>query len=1139
MHRLTEVRVINWHGYQDEVVRIDGDTLITGQNGSGKTTVVDAIQYALVADQRLVRFNKANENSRRTLVGYCRWHVSAEEQGGRGRGTYQRGACTSYIALRFDDPERPGHAFVCAVIMEAGDGDSLVSQHHLIVPGARVEDLPFVVDDAPLSSIEFRREAAERGWKTILDASGYRVQLRHRLGMLPESFHRLIVKALDFKPIGVVRQFIMSFLLEERPVETDALLRNVENYQRLEAEANAAAIRIAALHEILTSHGQFERARDEHAHMEYMVTRAKADVAEEAVNTIHAENEARSAAIADLEIEVARHKKREEELGRDHERVISALAGAPAHQQRVLLSGELERAASASKEAEEATVKASRIREQMLRTLAHVTSDESVRHRRVVPAWFADDPFADDDRAARSREFLDGSGDPDGRRARSWRTALAAATPAYSNGNRVAGERIGELNKLAASLHEERERLQQGQVTYAKEVEALLHLLNARLGTIEPIRPLCEQIEISDMEWANAAEAMLGGDRFALVVPPEHYERAVQLYHRHKDGYQLPGRGSVPLHGVRVIDMRGVLRDMERGRVRRPGSLAERIDAESELARAYVDYRIGDVICVQRVIDLRNHARAVTADVMAHQGHATFRVPPHVYERHFIGRASQTRRIEQIIRDLGRIQAEVDRITPIKEFFVAALRLCDESRLALDAYLGLAQTGADLEHRRQRERELMHQIEILDRDPELQRHVAERDRLKEIIQANREGLEKYVGQAGQLRATIDAEEKRIPGLANEAASARADLAERCAAIRPDRVADYAARYEERRNLEGIAPIVIAATYENQRKNRETQVANCRQQLGRLEDKYATAYGMEPPEHAEDVDRYAVELGRWEESELPAYRESIAEVRKEARRQLVEDYLYRLYDSFRMLQDQFRDMDTALKADAANAHWGRYRFSWTPLTQYRGLYDLVMQVGISGRDSLFDTDAAREEFSEELDRLADSLLRSNVQAAEESVLRDYREFFDYDLILRRTDGREESFKNVTGAGSGGENQVPYYIAIFSALYQMYRQMSRDGRPTCGLVLLDEAFSKMDEIRIESVLGLARHFGLQLVMVTPGDKVATIVPRVETTILVERDQRRSDSVPTTRRFNKEMLSEALGEIERQGALAPATA
>jgi hypothetical protein len=40
-----------------------------------------------------------------------------------------------------------------------------------------------------------------------------RSQILRRL--LPLSFHRLIVKALDFKPIGHVRQFVLDYLIDE------------------------------------------------------------------------------------------------------------------------------------------------------------------------------------------------------------------------------------------------------------------------------------------------------------------------------------------------------------------------------------------------------------------------------------------------------------------------------------------------------------------------------------------------------------------------------------------------------------------------------------------------------------------------------------------------------------------------------------------------------------------------------------------------------------------------------------------------------------------------------------------------------------------------------------------------------------
>ena len=61
-------------------------------------------------------------------------------------------------------------------------------------------------------------------------------------------------------------------------------------------------------------------------------------------------------------------------------------------------------------------------------------------------------------------------------------------------------------------------------------------------------------------------------------------------------------------------------------------------------------------------------------------------------------------------------------------------------------------------------------------------------------------------------------------------------------------------------------------------------------------------------------------------------------------------------------------------------------------------------------------------------------------------------------------------------SGGETQNPYYIAIFASFYRLYRSLAPDGRPRCGLVLLDEAFSKMDEGRIQATLRFARGLGL---------------------------------------------------------------
>ena len=81
MRRLETVRLVQWYHFQDETFPIGGSCLLLGDNGSGKTTVLDAIQVALVADLSEVLLNRAaNEKSRRTLYGYVRWKIGSEDE---------------------------------------------------------------------------------------------------------------------------------------------------------------------------------------------------------------------------------------------------------------------------------------------------------------------------------------------------------------------------------------------------------------------------------------------------------------------------------------------------------------------------------------------------------------------------------------------------------------------------------------------------------------------------------------------------------------------------------------------------------------------------------------------------------------------------------------------------------------------------------------------------------------------------------------------------------------------------------------------------------------------------------------------------------------------------------------------------
>lgn len=50
-------------------------------------------------------------------------------------------------------------------------------------------------------------------------------------------------------------------------------------------------------------------------------------------------------------------------------------------------------------------------------------------------------------------------------------------------------------------------------------------------------------------------------------------------------------------------------------------SLAKKIETENELARSYVDYLLGRVICCDNVEQLRSYKTAITSEGMLYQGY--------------------------------------------------------------------------------------------------------------------------------------------------------------------------------------------------------------------------------------------------------------------------------------------------------------------------------------------------------------------------------------------------------------------------------------------------------------------------------------------------------------------------------------
>ena len=69
---------------------------------------------------------------------------------------------------------------------------------------------------------------------------------------------------------------------------------------------------------------------------------------------------------------------------------------------------------------------------------------------------------------------------------------------------------------------------------------------------------------------------------------------------------------------------------------------------------------------------------------------------------------------------------------------------------------------------------------------------------------------------------------------------------------------------------------------------------------------------------------------------------------------------------------------------------------------------------------------------------------------------------------------------------------------AAFRRVYDQGQRSPQINLGLVVMDEAFSKLSGDRIDDCLALARNFGLQLIMAFPEDRLPTMAAHADTIV-----------------------------------------
>ncbi len=1097
MKLLTRIRLVNWHLFENATIPCQGTTYFIGINGAGKSTVLDAVQFALVGGQRDVRFNQAAiSGGKRTLASYVRGELGTEGQ------RYLRGDATGLVALEFKNPD--GTFFSHGAVIDAYEDSRNPDIAYFIVHNAGLNDNWFFKAPGQLFDTRaFKRHLENFALPPLSRAQvftrleDYRVHLLNRLGQLKDTFPAKIVKGLAFSPLTDIRSFVHTYLLDENLVDVKTLQAQLETLRHFESLAADVRQRIDALTRI----EELDKERASHRRRRitntYVARRVRAEI-------FLKDLAARRLELDALKLDFNRTEYQRDELTRSLRFTQSALSDAEfalRSDQTAAREKDLrEKIAQLNIEVDELTRRQTALDLSLARELsdAHKLAAFLRANKLEIPVAIA--KFQTENATRESIAEL--------------QAALSTLANQYTRDDAILAEQVAALRAEAASLENDIRKLRTGDREASIEAEApnsakLRQLIRAQLGLgANEVTYLCHELKIPDESWQDAVEGLLGFNRFTLLVHPAHYNEAIKLYRKHKDN----------LHGATLLDTDSILKNEMRNI--QPGMLAAEVVTSNPAAQAFINLILGNYTKCDTLEQLRPYRTAITRECFVRRNYTDSHLNPQVYRRWFIGERAAARQIEQRQQRLDEIASEMiqlnERANGLRERLSLTrdkIRPLIELEHAIESLAILPQRSTQLATLKQELQQLdLQNVETLKAE------VQGCQKAFDLAQAEVSAIERALGKLGEKVTQLETE--AIPGLeksADDALQGAINFLEQENAD-AETVSDIQKEYERRLERHPLEVILQnASRYEG---DYQTAEQRSRDKLRESKQEYSLRYDFGYDE-TENATRYTDEKDKLVNSELPNYEAHIATQRGLAEQELVENFIHRLREQIEDARQQL----AFLNATLANLRFGgeKFEFITQPSPQVKQVYDMIMDSQQVMGGSLFESDF-RQKHQQGWDLLFERLTRHDDENIELRELQDYRNYLQYDIRIHYPNGDRALLSQINAKKSGGETTTPFYVAMAASFAQAYRLNQPRPSDTIRLAMFDEAFGKMDTARTASALQFMRDAGLQVLLATPPDKSGSLLPYVDSVRTVVRKNNQSFVIEIDK-------NEMIAELEKE--------
>lgn len=1082
-YRLRHLEVFNWGTFDSQVWRLTPGSetaLLTGDIGSGKSTLVDALTTLLMPANRIA-YNKAAgaDAKERTLRSYVEGHYKSErvESTGRSRAIGLRtGSRTYSVIVGVFANDGYDETVTLAQVFQQRENTGQPYRFFLTAP----KELSIATDFADFGSDlrDLRKRLRAAGAEVFDEFPKYSTSMRRLLGIRSAQALELFHQTVSMKSVGNLNDFVRDHMLEPSD-STDRVREIVSHFDDLTKAHDAvkrAREQLEALEPVATTTGRYDAALRERNSTERERAAVRLFIAELRSSLLAAEIERLRTEGKRIWAEQDEVKEQQRILSEQREALIEERARAGGDR-----IGDLERLANEAR--------------------------RQVAERNGARTLFD---------AALGAAGLDAINDADG--FATLGTIIAEERPRLAQAKR-------DLDTASADVIAREKEHERHRDRVTTELESLRQRTSNLPGEQVDVREqICRDLglgpedlpyagELLDVheehsQWRGAAERVLRGFALSLLVPQQHYDavaawvNANRLTVRGRDGRSVGAR----LTYERVPDRRLPLQQVDDGVL----VLAVCIDIKNGHFSGYLAQEIAkraDHRCAPTLDAFRADRRAVTREGQVRSGERHDKDDRHRVDdprRWVLGWANE--------RKIAALQSEADehevaRSAAAREV-AELLRRRDEvqSRLeaiaGLDSYRNWQQLDVD---------EVAARAESCDQ--ERKRLQAGSSRLAEITRSLDLNATSAAAVSGRIEALVG-ELATTARMTEQAARSKKQDDDLVAARAPEELARARASYPllDRRlaagrptNAEACAPAESALTDELSRR-----AERLNRELG--------GYGQSLAQYMGDV------LRRWPElrADLDASVESRADF-VALRDRVANDDLPRFETEFKdqlnknaiqelagfnnwlnrqasVIDERVQRINEALGAVPYNP--GRYiRLEKEP-TPNQEVALFRSDLRNLTNDSLV---ADGEQYSEQrfldvkriIERLRGREGYSESDKAWTRRVTDVRNWFVFSASERDRETHEEweHYSDSDGKSGGQKEKLAYTILAASLAYQFGLEWGAVKSKDFRFAVIDEAFGRGSDVSTRYALELFAKLGLQLLIVTPLQKVRVIDPYVK--------------------------------------------